>query len=192
MKNLFLTFVVFSVLLIIGCQENNITEPASTELANKVQGGEITRGAIILDQLLIAPGYGNEYYQVNGRIDFVHEIYVEGESVGSYIGNIKLNLSVDASVNNLESPPQERMFVSSKTEDRVYVIEEGSYLLEKIFKVQGDNNGMALVCRFIVTTVYVGLYDVLLSFTDGGGSLSKDTGPGNTITYPPVKINVHQ
>jgi hypothetical protein len=63
------------------------------------------------------------------------------------------------------------------------------YVLEKAFPVQGED-GMVLVCRFLVTTDGVALNDKWLTYVDGGGTLNK-VAPNNII-MPPVKTNEHE
>jgi len=53
MKNLFSTIVAFSVLLLIGCQKNPITDPISADPVNKFQNqdGTITQGLFFFKEL---------------------------------------------------------------------------------------------------------------------------------------------
>ena len=57
MKKLLFSLVVFSGLLLIGCQENNITDPISSESIQKDQptGGNVITGSIPLEGILAIP-----------------------------------------------------------------------------------------------------------------------------------------
>ena len=190
MKKLFLSFVVFSVLLLIGCQENSITDPVSSQTVNKDQNTEIIRGSIPLSGLLANPGGGfNSFLEVDGQINYTHEkVYVNVPPLPRY--DISLKLDVNATLTDPQSPKQNYWTISSKSEDVFHVSEEGMYILEKSFSVDGRRDGMVLVCRFIVTTDGVTLNDKWLAFDDGGGALNK-VAPNNTI-MPPVKTNEYE
>ena len=103
MKNLFLTIAVFSVLFLIGCQENSITDPISTELVNKdqISAGTLTSGTIPLEGLLVVPGMGQTYYFIEGVINYTHELVMQDPIPPAQQYNVHLNLSVSADLNNV-------------------------------------------------------------------------------------------
>ncbi len=76
MKNLLLTLVSFSVLLLIGCQENSIVDSISTKSLNRSQtpDNNINTGTIKLGGLLVLPGGFQSYYTIEGQIDYTHEL----------------------------------------------------------------------------------------------------------------------
>jgi hypothetical protein len=78
-----------------------------------------------------------------------------------------------------------------ETNDNFYVPEEGIYMLEKTFQIQGRGDGMVLICRFLVTTDGVGLNTMWLELNDGVpivNELNKNVDP-KPFTYPPVVNN---
>ena len=166
MKKLLISLVVFSVLFVIGCQENSITDPVSTGSVQKVQttGETFTSGVIPLEGLLLVPGGFQTYYSIEGQINYTHELLLIEPIPPQYY--IDLNLSVRAGLTDEE---HNAFRISSRSEDIVYVSEEGIYLLEKSFPVLGRNDGMVLVCRFFVTTDGVGLNAMWLAFNDNQG-----------------------
>ena len=186
MKKLFLSFVVFSVLLLIGCQENPITDPVSSQTVNKNQNteGNIIRGSTPLSGILANPGGGfNSFLELDGQIDFTHEkVYISVPPLPRY--DISLKLDVNATLTDPQSPKQDSWTISSKSEDVFHVSEEGMYILEKSYPVQDRRDGMVLVCKFIVTTDGVVLNDKWLAF-EGTNGLNKVNFPH--ITFPPVK-----
>jgi len=76
MKKLFLTIVTFSILFVIGCQENSITDPISVEPTNKVQQTDPShKGTITLERMLTDPyPIMNSFYIVNGEIQYRHTV----------------------------------------------------------------------------------------------------------------------
>ena len=74
----------------------------------------------------------------------------------------------------------------------IYVSEEGIYLLEKYFDVQGREDGLILVCKFLVTTDGVGLNEMWLAKPEGNPhiKINKAHTQRDTVTFPPVRIDV--
>ncbi|OGU64265.1 MAG: hypothetical protein A2W30_02350 [Ignavibacteria bacterium RBG_16_36_9] len=165
MKNLLLTLSVFSVLLLIGCQENSITDPILTESVQKVQttGENLISGSIPLEGLLVIHGGFQTYYSISGQIDYTHELVLLDPAPPAPQYYIDLNLSVIAT---LTDEGHNAFRISSQSEDNIYVSEDGIYILEKSFPVLGRNDGMVLVCRFLVTTDGIGLNSMWLDFTN--------------------------
>ncbi len=159
MKKLLFSLIVFSVLFVIGCQENSITEPISTESINKSQNQEgiSSGGTIPLDGILVHHGGFNSYYSIEGNINYSHELVLFDPKPPSPQYNVHLNLSVDAILTDPDLPGRNSWTISSESEDVFYVSEDGIYILEKSFPVLDRNDGLALVCRFLVTTDGVGL-----------------------------------
>ena len=187
MKNLLLTLVAFSVLLLMGCQENSITDPISTESVNKdqISVGTLTSGTIPLEGILVFPGMGQTYYSIEGEINYTHKLVQQDPIPPAPQYNVQLNLSVSAYLNHESTRERNTLSISSQSEDVFYVSEEGIYILEKSFIVLGSNDGLALVCRFLVTTEGVSLNSKWL-VVNTENELNK-TGTG--VIYPPVKTN---
>ena len=100
MKKLLISFVIFSALFIIGCQENSITDPVSTEAVNKNQtkGGTITSGVIPLEGVLVITGGFQSYYSLEGQINYTHELVPLDPIPPAPQYYINLNLSVRANL----------------------------------------------------------------------------------------------
>ncbi len=193
MKNLFLTIAVFSVLFLIGCQENSITDPISTESVNKdqISAGTLTSGTVSLEGLLVVPGKGQTYYSIQGVINYTHELVLLDPIPPAAQSYVDLNLSAKANLNDVSTTERNTLSISSESEEFIYVSEEGIFILEKSFPVRGSNDGLALVCRFLVTTDGVDLIDKWL-VVNAEDELNKSSTPGDLVTYPPVEINVFQ
>ncbi len=193
MKKLFLSFVLFSVLFVIGCQENSITNPVSTESINKshIQEGIISRGTIPLEGILVHHGGFNSYYSIEGSIKYTHELILFVPEPPSPRYNVHLNLSVEAVLTNPDLPGRNTWPISSESEDVFYVLEKGIYILQKTFPIKGRKDGLVLVCRFLVTTDGVGLSARWLGFNDDH-RIYKNSVTGDIVTYPPVRIDAVQ
>jgi len=173
MKKLFLTIVTFSVLFVIGCQENSITDPITVEPTNKVQPNPSHQGTITLESMLTDPyPVMNSFYIVNGSIEYEHTLVYLDPIPPAPQYYISLHLSISANLTYLctvcSTPNEETLAgsISIDTNDKVYVSEEGIYLIEKSFPIQGREDGMVLVCRFLVTTDGVGLNEMWLELPE--------------------------
>jgi hypothetical protein len=165
MKKFFLTTVAFSVLLIIGCQENSITDPIDQQDLQKTDDHLVHQGTITLEGLLLDPSVSIEkYLAISGQIDYVHRIELVDPIPPAPQYYVSLSLSVNASLTSMDSPNEQLMVITSESEDIIYVSEDGIYLLEKSFTIRGrvEDDGMFLFCRFLVTTDGVGLNEMLL------------------------------
>ena len=190
MKKLLISLVVFSVLFIIGCQENSITDPVSNESVQKVQttSPDVIRGSIPLEGILVIPRSFNTYCSIEGRINYTHELVLLDPAPPAPQYYINLNLSVRAL---LTDEGHNAFRISSQSEDIVYDSGNGITVLEKSFPVLGRSDGLALVCRLVVTSVGVELDSKWLAFPNDHG-INKNSVPGDTVTYPPVRIDVVQ
>ena len=153
------SLIVFSVVFVIGCQENSITDPVSTESINKsqIREGIFSRGTIPLEGILVQPGGFNSNLSIKGQIEFTHKLVIPDQDSSEPPYNVSLNLSVNAILTNSELPIGFKWHISENTRDNFYVSEDGIYILEKSFPVLDRKDGLVLVCRFLVTTDGIGL-----------------------------------
>lgn len=186
MKDLLLTLVAFSVLLLIGCQENSITDPIQNTELQKTDDPAVTTGTISLEGLLVLPGGFQTYFSIEGQINYIHELVLLDPAPPAPQYYIDLNLTMKASLNDGVNTFR----ILSQSEDYIYVSEDGIYLLEETFTVIGRNDGLVLVCRFLVTTDGIGLNAMWLELSDDPttNELNKNVGP-EPVTYPPVVNN---
>lgn len=193
MQKLLFSLVVFSVLFIIGCQENTITDPIQSESTSKVQSPEetFTGGSILLDRIILYPGFGNIIYNLEGQVNYTHRLYYVDPIPPVPQQYVNLRLSIRALLTNPDLPGHNTWTIASQSDDILVVPLEGIYLLEKSFPVQGRDDGLVLMCRFIVTTDGVTLNEMWLSFGNIGSSNTLSTA-GDTLTYPPVINNTEE
>ena len=87
MKKLFLTFVPLFFLFTIGCQENSLTEPLTSEVAEKENFQEDTylHGIMKLDGMLADPSRPlNSWLEIGGEIEYEHRIiYLDPDQTAS-------------------------------------------------------------------------------------------------------------
>ena len=168
MKQLLISLVVFTVLFVIGCQENSITDPVLIESINKTQttSPNVIRGSIPLEGILVVHGGFQTYYDIEGQINYTHEFFLLDPVPPAPQYYINLNLSVRAT---LTDEGHNAFRISSRSEDIVYDSGDRTYILQKSFPVLGRNDGMVLVCRFLITTDSIELTAKWLAFNDDHG-----------------------
>ena len=108
----------------------------------------------------------NVYYSIYGSIDYVHEFFFVDPIPPAPQYYIELEMTIDASFTTPDFPSEINLTVSGESLDIFYVSEEGIYMLEKTIPVEGANNGLSLVCRFLVTTNGVGLNEMWLTINN--------------------------
>ena len=176
MKKLFLTLVTFSLLFVIGCQENSITDPITSEPTNKVQqSDQSSQGTITLDRMLTNPyPVMNSYFLVNGLIEYEHTLIFLDPILPNPQYLVSLDLSVTADLTNFCTvcdPPDEDTVagsISIESSDEIFFNpwEDDISLLEKSIPIHGREDGMILKCNFYVTTNGVELNEMWLELPD--------------------------
>lgn len=178
MKKLLFSLVAFFTLFVIGCQENSITNPMQLDGKGDVQKNadpHVNKGIITLDGMLRNPyPVMNSYYLINGKIKYQQTIQVFDAIPRNHQYLISLDLSVSADLTDyctVCGPPSTGIStgtISIETNNIIYMCEDGSCicLLEKSFPIQGRTDGMALMCRFNVTTVSIELTAMWLKLPD--------------------------
>lgn len=160
MKTLIINFVVLIALSLVGCQENQITDPILDSNSNKTSVQEDYKyGTISLQRMLTDPQpVGNSYYYINGQIDYKHRLITTNPVVDPTQNHFALNLNIVADLSYYCSvcPYSEEDdlagFIDIGTEELVPITGHFSSRLEKTFKIQGRDDGMVLKCRFQITT----------------------------------------
>lgn len=169
MKNLLLILAAFFGLLLMGCQENSITDPLQDTELQKTDDPSIHNGTMLLEGMLQDPHpVMNSYYIINGAIQYQHRLEFLDPIPPNPQYSVSLSLSVSASftylctVCNPQSDNASVGTILMETNDNFYVSEDGIYFLEKTCPIQGRNDGMVLKCVFLVTTNGIGLSSMWL------------------------------
>ncbi|RKY90161.1 MAG: hypothetical protein DRQ01_09630 [Ignavibacteriae bacterium] len=160
MKKFLLTLVSLFFLFTIGCQENSLIEPLTSEVAEKENFQEDTylHGFIKLDGMLADPSRPfNCCLEIRGEIEYEHRIiYLDPDQPSSQY-YVSLNLAIEAELLDPYSPTTTPWVINEISTDKIDVQPEQVQSLIKYFRVQGRDDTMFLVCKFIVTTDYVTL-----------------------------------
>jgi hypothetical protein len=178
MKNLFVSLVAASVLFVIGCQENSITDPIANEPVEKVQTGTpntYLHGIIPLEGALNDPyPIGNSFYIINGQIEFDQRIVYVDPMLPASQRYLSLHLETNADLQyfcTVCSPSElDELagFIADVSEEFVPI--GGNYvsLLEKTFAIQGREDGMVLKSRFLVSSDRIELSAMWLALPENG------------------------
>jgi len=169
MKKFFITFAAFFVLLILGCQENPITDPDTNEAVNKdmTSGKTSSTGYIPLEGQLQDPNNPSNYLNISGMIEYEHELILIDPIPPEPQYYVSVNLSVQAIISDDDQPVEIEGVVNGTSHDIFYVSEEGIFILDRYYEVTGMTDGMVLFCRFLVTTDGLGLNSMwLMIFQD--------------------------
>jgi hypothetical protein len=155
MKKLFLTLVSCFVLFALGCQENSITEPLTSEVAEKDNFQEDTynHGFIKLDGMLADPSRPlNCCLEIRGVIEYEHGLVFPDYEQQSSSYYVSLKLAIEAELFDPYSPTDPIWPISETSIDKIDVQPEQVHSLIKHFKLQDRGDNMFLVCKFIVTS----------------------------------------
>jgi hypothetical protein len=172
MKKLFLSLVVFSILFFIGCQENTITDPLSTESPG-MQG--VTNGIAVKNDVpdvirfeneLSSPYPANtliECFIVTGTVEVVHKVFpILDPTLASPQYRVTVKLSMDAEMNCTKGPDRTPWLIKGDTENTIYLTSGQVFTLTKYYKIQGRIDRMQLVVKYGVTLDGVSLIDMKL------------------------------
>ena len=161
MKKIFLSMSIFSVLFLVGCNQNSMNNPAAPQGINAVNktSENIKTGTIKLDRILELPGWGNTYFQINGMINYKEELSLQNLSPSTSKPDVNVDIVIDATLSNsnLINKENRALDVYANSDSLIYVPEEGIYLLKKTYPVEGMKDRVDLVCTYLITTDNVSL-----------------------------------
>jgi len=160
MKKLLLILVSCFVLFVLGCQDNLLTEPLSSEVAEKDRFQEDTylHDFIKLEAMLADPSRPfNCCLKIRGMIEFEHRLILIDPTKSTSSLYVSLKLAIDAEVFDPCLPSVPTWPVIEISTDIIDIQPGQVQPLIKYFRVQGRDDVMYLVCNFIVTTADVRL-----------------------------------
>ena len=176
MKKLIFSLVVFSVLLLTGCQENSITDPAQFDPKGGIQKTSnplINSGILTLAGMLQDPyPVMNSFYIINGQIEYKHKQVSQNY--------VSLQLLINANFQYLctvcsPSETDELVGFISDDSEEYLLLSGNSAILEKSFTIQGRDDRLILKCRFIVTNARIELNAMWLKLPDINDITSNQT-----------------
>lgn len=155
MKNLFVIFSVFFLAFLFGCQENPIDAPESSPLL-KDKVPEVKRLKICCE--LRDPNYG--VCNLNGCVNYTFEV-IRDKMGPRRITEVSLNLYMNSVLCDKLGMVHLEWRIEGKSNDIVYVSEDGILLVEKTYWIT-NRNDVVLLVRYMVTTDGVGISSVNL------------------------------
>jgi hypothetical protein len=175
MKNLFLFVVAISILFVMGCQENAITDPLFTDspgvqaVTNVTTEKNLPRdftdhpNIIKFRRVVNLRNVPNTYFVVSGTIKVDFKTY--NLSAGSPSGgcSVTVGLSIDAEMKEMEYG-NDLWTIKENSTNTVYLAEGEATSLVKYFKVKGRSDGMLLACNFEVALDGVALQGMWITF----------------------------
>ena len=192
MKKLLLSLAAFSFLLVIGCQENPITDPVLTKSTDNNLSREITynHDFIKFDRMLIDPSVPfRNYLTITGQVEYEHRLVLLDPMPPAPQEYVNLRMRIGAQLKDPNSPMDVLWNVSGETEDIIYLKNDDIFILQKHYFIEGRDDGMSLLCRFTVSNDGLSLNSMWLDL-NVDRDFDKAATPPDTITYPPVQILV--
>ncbi|NWG28147.1 MAG: hypothetical protein HXY48_06385 [Ignavibacteriaceae bacterium] len=162
MKTFFLTLAAFSLALIImGCQENVSTEPETSTL---FKDGITTTNTNLFNRIKICcevrdPEYGA--CNLNGNVNYVHQVINQTMNPLG-LNEILLKLQMDSRLCDMLGMMHLEWRIEGRSEDVVYVSEEGIAVIEKCYSIT-NRTDVVLLVKYLVTTDGVGISSLNLA-----------------------------
>ena len=158
MKKLFLAIVVLSVLFVVGCQENSITEPVGTlEKTRNSVNREFIQMNIVIDDPLAGK------VELVGKVYYTHELANSDKRSSQFL--VSVSLELNAQLFDILWGTHLEWCSSGKSEDSMYISEEGIYILQKAYSIT-NRDDVVLVVQYLVTTEGVGIPNCWLELID--------------------------
>lgn len=165
MKNIFLIILSFLLALVIGCQDNMINEPADVLLKGDQKNTSIspatTSNTIKLNYDLVDPTFGS--CKLDGRVTYSHQVLdFEGSMTPVGLRKIDLKIFINSTLDDITGMLHLEWRIEDKSEDVLYLNEEGIFLLEKSYWISYRDDVVLLV-QYLVTTDGIGISKVSLA-----------------------------
>ncbi len=172
MKKLLLTLVAVSVLFVIGCQENAITDPLSPNSPEFQVVGNETAVKNITNDIPVVIKFENELlspyltfgecFIVGGTINVDHKVFQLDPIPPNPQYRVVLKLCMDAEMNCATGYERNRWFIRCDTDNTIYFIGDEVFKLTKYYTVEGRSDRMQLAVNYDVTIDGVTLKDMKL------------------------------
>ena len=156
MKNYFISLVAFSLALIMGCGENLFNEP-DTSVIKKDSFSNLKFIKICCE--LQDPAVGT--CSLSGCVAYNQKIINRAMSPTG-LAEISLHLEMDSKLNDKFGMTHLEWRIQGRSDDIVYVSEEGILLLDKTYPIT-NRNDVVLLVRYMVTTNGVGISSMMLT-----------------------------
>lgn len=156
MKTILASLVALSLILIIGCQENTINEPAN--VLTKTSESLYTSNMIKVDYELRDPISGIS--TLSGRVTYSLQLVDEGMGPRASRQFI-VQINMDSKLEDKFGMMHMEWRVEGRSEDVLYVSEDGILLLQKSYPITNRTDVVVLV-TYLVTTDGIGISNLAL------------------------------
>lgn len=166
MKKVLFSLFISSVLFLVGCQENSMTNPVSPLNKNDFTHVTTSQGIIPIDQKIANSVTGNADFILTGKINYTESIFQQiGPQVTSTLEpgfDVITNISIDAILKgvNVSNIEENGWRILSESSNQVFVRADGSSILVKSYTVLGRTD--KLVFTFTVSAKGIRLDRVIL------------------------------
>ena len=156
MKKFFVTLVSVTFFLILGCQENPITEP----IQSLTKKGELKNEETInICCVVVDPAGGN--CQVIGEVNYTHQ----ASQVQPGLYEVTLSLNMNSRLCSLDNPSLTQWTIAGQSVDEFNVSEEGIYVMQKAYLIE-NRTDVILIVEYLVTIDGVGINNLWLQEID--------------------------
>ena len=153
MKKISLVLVAASLALIIGCQESQVNAPEMVSLTKEKMTDSHT---IKICCPVRDPRYGS--CNLNGSVNYTHEV-INRTMNPQGLWEISLQIRMNSRLCDKLGMPHLEWRIEDKSDETVYVSEEGILLLEKTYSIT-NRSDVVLLVRYLVTTNGMGIANV--------------------------------
>lgn len=154
MKNLIVIAISLSLALMIGCQENLITDPENSALL-KGKAPEVKSLKISYEIKDLTYGVCN----LSGRVNYTHEVTSMTMNPRQGLYEISLSLYMNSVLCDKLGLVHLEWRAEGRSNEIVTVSEDGILLLEKTYKIT-NRPDVVLLVKYLVTTNGVGIASV--------------------------------
>lgn len=157
MKTFFVTLAAFSLALFMGCQDSMINEPADVLL--KGNDDRVSTNIIKLNYNLRDPLYGT--CCLAGRMTYSFQILNRAMNPTG-LNEIAIHIYIDSEINDMLGMMHLEWRVEGRSDDIIYVSEDGIVLLEKCYSIT-NRSDVVLLVQYLVTTNGIGISGVSIA-----------------------------
>jgi len=159
MKKFSLIIVVFSVLLLLGCQENSVTDPVSTL---EKPGRLVTMETIQLHFVIEDPIGGSSEFV--GEVNYTLELVKNSQQINTQ-SLVSVGIEMNSTLADRLGRTHPEWSSSGRSKESFYVSEEGIYIFEKTYNIT-NREDVVLVVQYLATTEGIGVPNVWLAQID--------------------------
>lgn len=152
MKTLILAFIAFALIIFSACQEEVINQPETAQILKSKQ--PVTNSMKICCEVR-DPKYG--ICNLNGCVEYTHEL-IRNAMYPRAVYMVSVKLYMNSILCDKLGMVHLEWRAEDKSEDIVYVSEEGIALLEKSYSIT-NRSDVVLLVRYLVTTNGIGIAD---------------------------------